>query len=166
MLDESQSLIVIEQLKDRGTQFETHNQRNSRKSNAVKATLKASVNKNLASSGITLPTLICTSEPCKSRECSFDSYIRHEVLNGTGFSIKLMQLDTLRTFGSYPSPSEALDSSRSNRRLHRAVQTVGLVGLPPPQLQEHHHAAQHLKRTWLYEHWSANASNRQPRMVR
>ena len=89
------------------------------------------------------------SESRKSRNLDFQSYIKHDTLQGSGFSTKLMRLDTLRAADVYLSPSEALNSSRSNRRLHRAVQTVGVVGLPPPQLPELHRAAQHLKRHWL-----------------
>jgi hypothetical protein len=86
--------------------------------------------------------------PRKARDIGFDAYIKHDVLKGSGFSTKLLKLDMVRVANAYPSPSEALNSCRGNRRLHRSVQTVGVVGLPPPQLQELHFAAENMKRHW------------------
>ncbi len=101
-----------------------------------------------------LPSIGSTPElttPRRARNIGFDAYIKHDVLKGSGFSTKLLKLDMLRLASAYPSPSEALNSCRSNRRLHRSVQTVGVVGLPPPQLEELHFAAEHMKRHWLLD---------------
>ena len=99
-----------------------------------------------------LPSIGSTPElttPRKPREIGFDAYIKHDVMNGSGFSTKLLKLDMLRLASAYPSSSEALNSCRSSRRLQRSVQTVGVVGLPPPQ--ELHFAAEHMKRHWLLD---------------
>ena len=88
------------------------------------------------------------------RPARADRYRRQEVLRGAGFSAMLLGLDPVRADAAarLPTAAEALGNPRFNRRLQRAVQTVGAVGLPPPRLDELYFAAEGLKRQWVMQY--------------
>ena len=59
------------------------------------------------------------------------AYNRLPVIQGSGFSLRLQKPAGLRANDVYPTPSEAVNSSRTNPGLQRAVRGVGVVGCRP-----------------------------------
>jgi hypothetical protein len=59
------------------------------------------------------------------------AYQRLPVMQGSGFSLRIQRPAGLRADGVYPTPSEAVNSSRTNPRLQRAVRGIGVVGRRP-----------------------------------
>ena len=55
-------------------------------------------------------------------------------MQGSGFSLRIRRPAGLRDDGVYPTPSEAVNSSRTNPRLQRAVRGIGMgVDIAAPE---------------------------------